>query len=269
MARLTPTPTPHTSLATRQPLEVAPSDHQQSKRPRGPASGTTTVLQALPIGDSVRILRVARPDGWTFQPGQHLKLGLAGQGQHPYSIASAPHELHLEFCIERVPGGALSPRLFILRPGDPVELGQQAKGSLRWAQDKTVHLVIATVTGIAPFRSLILDAMHGGQLPGKVIVLHGASHAHELPYHDELSTLAARDPQRLQYLATVSRAEAPQNQGFQGGRGRVDALAQQVAAPLSGRSDVHVYACGHPGMVESVKRMAEALDLTLTTESFA
>ena len=48
--------------------------------------------------------------------------------------------------------------------------------------------MVATVTGIAPLRSMLRDAMRRG-IDAEFVVLHGASYADELPYHEELVAL--------------------------------------------------------------------------------
>ena len=83
-------------------------------------------------------------------------------------------------------------------------------------------------------------------------MLHGASYADELAYHDELAELAREHP-RVTYRPTVSRPAESRNAGWTGDVGRVDALARVVADGI--RPDgTHVYACGNSAMVETVRR---------------
>src|SRR5690606_30915220 len=97
-----------------------------------------------------------------FQAGQSIKLGLARSAvRRRYSIASAPHEPHLEFCIESVPGGLLSSLLFDVAPGDVLALAPSAKGAFTLETGRRRHVMVATVTGIAPLRSMLRDALHG------------------------------------------------------------------------------------------------------------
>ena len=71
---------------------------------------------------------------------------------------------------------------------------------------RACHLMVATVTGIAPLRSIVRDVLHRG-IDAQFIVLHGASHADELPYFAELMAVASSDA-RVEYRPTVSRPEA-------------------------------------------------------------
>lgn len=235
------------------------------------------VLEVADVGPGVRILRVARPAGFSFRAGQAVKLGLPGVAtRRTYSIASAPHEPHLEFCIELVPGGRLSSLLFRLAPGARLELGPQPKGSFALQAGKRLHLMIATVTGIAPLRSLLRAALAEAPAPGRTEafwILHGASHADELPYAAELAELAARD-RRVVYLPTVSRPGASRNQGWSGRTGRVEAhvlasvKALEAETPGASQADVAVYACGHPDMVRNVQDAFEPLGYSVSAEDF-
>lgn len=233
----------------------------------GGASGGV-VLDVRDVGGTVRILRVARPPGFTFQAGQAIKLGLPGVAlRRTYSIASAPHEAHLEFCIERVPGGRLSSRLFALAPGARLELAPKPKGSFALQSGKSLHLMVATVTGIAPLRSLLRAALAAPGSSGQYWILHGASYADELPYADELSQLGQREP-RVRYLPSVSRPGAPRNAGWPGRLGRVDAQAVATAQSLGAPEEVAVYACGHPEMVRNVRNALGPFGYAVSGEDF-
>ena len=201
------------------------------------------------VAADVRIIRVGRPPGLQFVAGQYVKLGVPGKRNASYSLASAPHEPHLEFCVELIPGGRLSPLLFALRAGDAVTLSDTAKGKFL-LESAPIHLMVATVTGIAPLRSMLRDVLHRGTA-AEFVVLHGASHQDELPYFDELTALAGSSA-HVTYRPTVSRPTAAQNAGWAQDVGRVDDLACRVSATVDSRR-THVYACGHPEMVRRVR----------------
>jgi ferredoxin--NADP+ reductase len=213
----------------------------------GPGAGPR-VLSIDRVARDIRIIRVDRPPGLSFAAGQYVKFGIPGARSGSFSIASAPHEAHLEFCIELIPGGRLTPSLFALQPGDAVAVQPHVRGKLALATARC-HFLVGTVTGIAPLRSMLVDALQRG-VDAEFVVLHGASYADELPYFDELTELAARDA-RVQYRPTVSRPTEARNARWTGDTGRVDDLACRVAATLDPRH-THIYACGHPDMVRRV-----------------
>jgi NAD(P)H-flavin reductase len=226
-----------------------------------------TVLSVRAVGSSVTILRVARPRGFGFEAGQAIKLGLPGAGvRRTYSIASAPQDEHLEFCIERVPGGRLSAQLSGVAPGARLELAPRPKGKLSLQSGKARHLMVATVTGIAPLRSILRDAL-SKQGSSEFYILHGASYADELPYADELAELAGSNP-RVRYLPTVSRPGDLRNRGWAGRVGRVEAHVLSTLQPLGSGSDVAVYACGHPEMVGNVHSLLTPMGYSVSAEDF-
>ena len=271
-----PTPAPSAAVqpSAVQPRPVTPARAVASA---SPAVAGGVVLEVADVGPGVRILRVARPPEFSFRAGQAVKLGLPGVAtRRTYSIASAPHEAHLEFCIELVPGGRLSSLLFRLAPGARLELAPQPKGSFALQSGKRLHLMVATVTGIAPLRSMLRAALAQRPATGRVDafwILHGASHADELPYAAELAELAARDP-RVVYLPTVSRPGASRNQGWRGRTGRVEAhvlasvKALEAETPGASKADIAVYACGHPDMVRNVQDAFTPLGYAVSAEDF-
>jgi NAD(P)H-flavin reductase len=229
------------------------------------AEGAGRILAIEPFGPTVRVFRIGRPAGFAFRPGQHLELGAPGGRREDFSIASAPHQPHLELAIELRPGGKVTPALFALVVGDPVDLGGSAKGKLQLDAAASHHLMIATVTGIAPLRSMVLDALHRGAVAGFTI-LHGASLATELCFHDELVALAAAD-ERVTYVPTVSRPDEAANRSWTGSTGRVDVLARQVVPGLD-PATTRVYAVGNAGMIDAVAHDLGSAGFGVSSESY-
>ena len=227
-----------------------------------------TLLDITRVGTSVAILRVARPAGMQFRAGQHLKLLFPNGARNPYTIASAPSDPYLEFCIERVPGGRVSGLLFELQPGAHVQIDAKPKGTFLLQPSADVHLMFATVTGISAFRSMLREAAATGQW-SRFVVVQGASFAEELVYREELEALAKSHPQHVRYLPSVSRPTDPQNRAFQGLTGRLPALAPAIIRELQASSKrIQIYACGHPEMVQAIHVLGAELGLPVTSEVF-
>jgi ferredoxin-NADP reductase len=214
--------------------------------------GSVRVLERRQLTPELSRLRLERPAGFDFEPGQYLRLRLAGMSRK-YTVCSAPHEPWLELFVERQPGGEFTPHLFALREGDRVGVDPRASGSFTLARDAADHVMVATVTGVAPFVSMIRDAKRRGDA-ARFHVLHGASHADELGYAEELS----RTP-GVTYLPTVSRPDEPRNAGWKGATGRVgEHLEPYLEAHGLGPDRAVVYVCGNPEMVKDVRaRMRE------------
>lgn len=253
------------TTATATDADTAEPATTGTRQAEPPAAGPGRVAAIERVGSTVRIFRIGRPSGFTFRAGQYLKLGVPGGKREDFSIASPPHEPLLDLAIELRPGGTVTPPLFALGVGAAVDIGGAAKGKLQLDPDADHHLMVATVTGIAPLRSMVLDALHRGTRAGFTI-LHGASYTTELPYHDELAALAASD-ERVRYVPTISRPDEPTNRGWAGGKGRVDPLAAMAAQHLDPRT-THVYAVGNAGMIRNVERDLGGAGFRISTESY-
>ena len=145
------------------------------------------ILDRRDLAQDLCILRIDPSGPFEYRAGQYATLGLEHDGvrtDRAYSIASSPYEDALEFFLELVPQGNLTPNLFQLHPGDTLLCRKIAKGRflLDLHSGRTNHLLISTVTGIAPFlsyiRTLYRDWKSGtGPLPGehRFFCLQGAS----------------------------------------------------------------------------------------------
>ncbi len=199
----------------------------------------------------------------SFRPGQYATLGLEREDgkfiPRAYSIVSSPHEPILEFFIELVPEGQLTPRIWKLKPGDYIWMRRKIVGKFVLDEESGLqrHLMAATVTGIAPFLSMvrtqIIDLKEGRRVePYEMAILHGASRSWELGiYLDELRALD-KAHEWLTYIPTVSRPW--EDTTWQGEVGRVDDIVRKYADNLDFVAGKAVaYACGHPNMIENVR----------------
>jgi ferredoxin--NADP+ reductase len=194
---------------------------------------------------------------FSFKAGQYITIG-AGGLERPYSIASAPYEPLIELFIEYVlpeHGGKLTPLLWAQHVGDVVSMRPRPKGIFTFQPKYRDHVMVGTVTGIAPFVSIIRQYLHGGGSGHRFFFMEGASHQDEFIYDKELGALAQRHPDWIKYLPTVSRPQAPRNSTWKGRAGRVNALVEEYLAAWNlKKEDTLVSLCGHPGMIEDVKR---------------
>lgn len=196
-----------------------------------------------------------------FEAGQFLRIGVdTGEREplsRPYSVASAPGQ-PLEFFIVRVEGGALTPRLFDLAPGDTILVHPRCGGAftLASAPEAEVLWLVATGTGLAPYISML----RAGQLWdrfGQVVLVQGVRQGDQLCYLPELDALAQARPGRLRHLAVVSRQDYPGAL-----RGRITSLLvdgqleEAAGAPLRPESS-HVLLCGNPDMVLEMQTLLE------------
>lgn len=215
---------------------------------------TANVFARADVTEDLRCLWLDLGDrGFNFKPGQYCTLLLDGI-ERAYSIVSAPHEAFLEIFVELVPEGELTPKIWELNVGDPIYVRPTAKGIFTMDTRAHHHFMLATVTGIAPFMSMIRSYLHEGRRGHKFYVLLGASYRDELTYDGELTGLAALHPDCIKFVPTISRPEETRNSGWRGEKGRVNVIAEKYLTEfLLPKDDTMVYACGHPDMIADVR----------------
>jgi ferredoxin/flavodoxin---NADP+ reductase len=236
-----------------------------------------TIVGRQDFTDDLFVLWLRPQNAVTFKAGQYITIGVRGI-ERPYSIVSAPCEPLIELFIERVPpdqGGTLTPILHTLQAGDLVTMRPEAKG--RFTLDPTArhHVMVATVTGIAPCISMIRQARHERDSAARLAidrhfyVLHGASFADEFVYDRELQRLNGEDPCFIQYVPSVSRPSAERNARWRGAVGRVNEIldAQLVRWSLA-KSDTVIYLCGHPGMIGDAERRLAPQGWSIAQEQY-
>jgi ferredoxin--NADP+ reductase len=235
------------------------------------------------ISPRLMILRVAAV-GWQmpeFEPGQFAVLGLPGSAprcalslpeQSPsdpgklirraYSVASSSRTReYMEFYINLVTTGALTPRLFALNVGDRLWLSSKATGMFTLDQvPKDKHVImVATGTGLAPYISMLTSELLCNS-PRHFAVLHGAYHSWDLGYRSELLTLQYLC-RNFTYVATIDRSE-DEPVPWSGPTGWVQDLWRKgVVAQGWGFSptpaDTHVFLCGNPMMLEAMMSLLQ------------
>jgi ferredoxin/flavodoxin---NADP+ reductase len=196
-----------------------------------------------------------------YRAGQYATLGVVTPEKHherPYSIVSAPHEKNLEFFFELVPHGQVTPRFHKSQVGDEITMRKAAKGNftLDLSGERANHLLIATVTGVAPFVSYVRSLQHewkSAKPSGahRLFILDGASRSWEMGYSAEIEKVAG-EVSWLTYVPTVSRPW--EDHGWGGETGRVDDLIRKYTDMWNLKPvDTKVYLCGHPNMIENTR----------------
>jgi ferredoxin-NADP reductase len=220
-----------------------------------PAFPKACIVERRDITEELLVLRLEPEEGgsFNFKPGQYCTLGL-GPIERAYSIASAPHEGMIEVFVELVPDGELTPLMWYLRPGDAMSIRPRAKGIFTMDQKAHHHFMLSTVTGVSPSVSMVRDHLHNNREGHVFYILLGASYHDELTYDTEFLELAAKHPDVVKFLPTVSRPGDPRNEGWLGRSGRVNAIAEECLENFGlSKDDTLIYACGHPGMIEDMK----------------
>ena len=244
---------------------VTASDRSQGGAARGrraqPEMATARIVERRDLTEDLWIIKLEPSIPYPFKPGQYCTIGAEGI-ERPYSIVSAPEEPLLELFLELVspPDGQLTPVLYQLPVGTELSLRPKPKGIFTLDRNASEHVLVSTVTGVAPTVSILRHALMTGETDGKRFhVLDGGSYSEELAYRDELQALAD-EHDFIKFTPTVSRPQDVRNADWAGAKGRVNLLIEDYLRDNNIDPETSlVYACGHPGMIEDVKeRMAHA-----------
>lgn len=182
------------------------------------------LVERVDYTDDLMVIKL-EPVGFEygFKPGQYCTLGLEGI-ERAYSIASAPHEGLLEIFVELVPEGELTPRMWRMDVGDTMSIRPRPKGLFVMDANASQHLMLGTVTGVAPYVSIVRDHLHHGRTGHHFYVIEGASYHDEFVYDEEFTDLAAAHPDMVTFVPAISRPAEDRNAGWPGATGRLNAI---------------------------------------------
>lgn len=198
---------------------------------------------------NVRRFWVEVPEKIDFQAGQFITMDLPIgdkrlQRWRSYSIANAPDGTKvLEFCIVRNPQGAATQYLFdVVKTGSTLRF-KGPDGAFVLPETIAQDLVfICTGTGVAPFRSMLLDLQQSGKSYRNIHLIFGTREASGILYRSEFEALAQSMP-RFKYDVALSRQ--PDWAGYQGYVHQI--YLEQYAQT---RPDVDFYICGWARMID-------------------
>ena len=189
-------------------------------------------------------------DTFQFEAGQFISVVVPGAGprgrdlRRAYSIASGPEVRPVELCVKLVEEGPGTNFLYKLREGDTFR-GYAPYGDFVYEPKAGRRACfIATGTGIAPFRSMVLSKAYRDQPPQSAVCLLGVRQEDELLYVDEMEKLSG-----LKWVAAVSQPSAT----WQGYRGRVTDYIRKELGEGYPWKETEYYLCGNGAMISEVK----------------
>jgi len=202
------------------------------------------------LNHNTMLLEIKFADAFEFYPGQFVNLQRRDGLTRSYSIANIPQQSNtLAFHIRRLPEGRFSEWLHDeLDIGDTIAVSEP-RGHCFYLPQRSEQglLLIGTGTGLAPLEGILLDALQH-QHTGVIHLFHGVREVNDLYRSDFLQALAAKH-ENFFYTPCLSGKFVPV--GFAKG------YAHDVAlATLSDLKNWRVFLCGHPDMVNQMKRQA-------------
>ena len=228
--------------------------HACQCRPRGPLTLASiddelripaTIASREALSPSVARVMVKLGAPLDAVAGQYVTLHREGTARS-FSIARRHAGDVIELHVRRVPEGRMSPYLCDLaEPGDALTV-QGPHGHCVYVPGRPTQplLLAGTGTGLAPLWGVLHDALAAGH-EGPIHVFHGGVDPEGLYLVDELSALAAAQPQ-VRYLPSVLRGALP---GME--EGPLDAV---VARHIPRTVGMRVFVCGAPEIVKTLKK---------------
>ena len=219
------------------------------------------------LAPSVGHYQFVRDDGQPldFLPGQfiqvHFDYADGTATKRSYSLATihdhamGPGEA-VDIAVSFVPGGAATALFEGLKVGDHISgSGPFGRFCLQPGDHNGRYLLIATGTGVTPYRSMLPQLRTAMLERGvEVVLLQGARTPEELLYSDDFYAFAAANP-GFRYLPCLSR-ELPENPHADVRKGYVQ---QQLAEIAPDPARDIAYLCGNPDMVDTcVEALKEA-----------
>lgn len=128
---------------------------------------------------------------YPYRAGQHYELRIPeGDVSRKYSVVSAPYESnkYLEFGVQFIPTGVLSPKLWELKEGDEIEIRGPLGESFVWTSDFSGPLVlIGAGSGMTPLLS-IYSEYRNNYPEGKFVFIISAKDSSRIMKYDLLKS---------------------------------------------------------------------------------
>jgi benzoate/toluate 1,2-dioxygenase reductase subunit len=212
-----------------------------------PAGKYRFTLQSIEwLTPTVMEITFTSPKKVHFQGGQFLSIYVpdlvSGKSvRRAYSFSSAPEAKEMQLCVKYVPGGAGTEFLRSLKPGDQFEASAPYGHFVYRPLQQPNVCFIATSTGIAPFRSMVLSKEFLENRPEHCLVLYGATNESEIIYPGFFEQAG------IETVNALSRSPAHFS-------GRVSDYLKQL--PNSWKwHNTDFYLCGNGDMIAEVKEI--------------
>lgn len=186
-----------------------------------------------------------------FAAGQYIDVILPGGKRRAYSLANAPKPegvIDLDLHIRHTPGGLFTEELFsTMKERHKLEVEAPLGTFFMRESDKPV-IMLATGTGYAPLRSILLDQIAWSK--GRSITLYWGARTKSDLYLLEEAEALAREHGNIDFVPVLSRPAAGDDWS-----GRIGYVQDAALADHHDLSGYQIYACGSPAMINSAQAL--------------
>jgi ferredoxin-NADP reductase len=220
-----------------------------------------TLVSREMVADQTMVLRFAKPAHWSYRAGQFVDITVEDQPEtgaegttRGFSICSAPRENVIAIAIRTRQHDTAVKRALQASPLGTVVRMEGPFGNLQLHHADRPAVLLAGGIGVAPFRSVLVEAVGGGSLPYRVVLIHANRRPKDAAFAYEFLALERADP-NLKFVPTMT-AMAGSRQLWDGERGHIDAAL--LGRHLEGPTDPIFYIAGPAGMVQALRSMLSA-----------
>lgn len=221
---------------------------------------TSVCVSKRRIAPNVYELHTTKPEDFSFQPGQFVLFDVPSPTDphdmqtRAYSIASAPSESEFLFVIKLVPNGRASVWIEkILEAGTTIPMHGPFGAFTLLTDGSTPVVMIATGTGVAPFRSQLLWLLQTKHDQRTIHLLFGVVSAADLFWAEEWKALESSFPNFHAHLSCLS--------GEADWHGESGSIQERVSSLIAHPSDVRIYICGAPSTVQELKDVCQKINV--------
>ena len=203
---------------------------------------TTEVISNAKLKGETFLLKLKPSKKIKFKAGQFIMINIKNI-EKPFSIASAPSQNTIEILIRMHKEGELTPHVCKLKKGSKLKIsGPYGVFEVKPTKRKEI-IFIAAGTGIAPFRSMIIESLK--KYPDKKITLiYGFR---EECYFENIFRKLEKKHKNFKLHACCSKPES----SCKNLKGRVTEHLKEL---IKNPNNKEVYICGPVPMVEDVKK---------------
>ena len=211
-----------------------------------PKIWTATILDKRNLTGSIWLFRFRLDDPtFSFTPGQYGTVVIDEKTRRQYSFASSPASLpEGEFIVDTTPMGKGS--LFFLNADPGMKFQMLAPlGNFYVNESPGKKVLVATGTGIAPFRSMLRHAVNSVRV-SQYSLYWGLRYEDDIYWQDEMKAITGQLT-GFQFFLCLSKP----GETWSGISGHV---TETVLANETSDAGVEFYLCGNKKMVEELSR---------------